>query len=173
MTTTRRQLLMSTGALAGASILPVGAAPAAQSTTNLQSAQQLADDVVNALNVWDFKGIAEKRLPYSSWSQIRGAAADELTFRWNRESFDRIRLRPDVLVDHTGLDTRTSLFGQEMPFPILICPTGASRNCHPDAEVATARGAGMAGATMAISSNASKTVEEIAAVATSPLWFQF
>ena len=153
-------------------MLPVGAAPTAQSTTNLQSAQQLADDVGNALNVWDFKGIAEKRLPYSSWSQIRGAAADELTFRWNRESFDRIRLRPDVLVDHTGLDTRTSLFGQEMPFPILICPTGASRNCHPDAEVATARGAGMAGATMAISSNASKTVEEIAAVATSPLWFQ-
>ena len=140
-------------------------------TSNLQSSQQVAQDVANALNVWDFRAIAEKRLPYSTWQDIIGAAADEITLRWNRESFDRIRLRPDVLVDHKGLDTRTSLFGQEMPLPIMLCPTGR-RDLHPEAEVATARGAGMGGATMVISSNASRTVEDIAAAATRPLWFQ-
>jgi 4-hydroxymandelate oxidase len=141
-------------------------------TSNLQSSQQVSEDVANALNVWDFRAIAEKRLPYSTWQSIIGAAADEITLRWNRESFDRIRLRPDILVDHRGLDTGTSLFGQEMPLPIMLCPTGGHRNCHPDAEVATARGAGMGGATMVISSNATRTVEDIAAAATHPLWFQ-
>jgi hypothetical protein len=52
MTTTRRQLLLSTGALAGASMLPVRGAPLA---SNLQSSQQVSEDVANALNVWDFR----------------------------------------------------------------------------------------------------------------------
>jgi 4-hydroxymandelate oxidase len=169
MTTTRRELLFSTGALAGASMLPVGSSFPA---LTLQQSQDVSREVDNALNVWDFKAIAEKRLPGPTWSYLTGGAADEITLRWNRESFDKIRLRPNVLVDATPLDTRISLFGQEMPFPILLCPTGSHRAIHPEGELATARGAGMAGATMVVSTPATTAVEEIAKATTHPLWFQ-
>jgi 4-hydroxymandelate oxidase len=43
---------------------------------------------------------------------------------------------------------------------------------HPKGELATARGASAAGATMVVSSFANTSLEDVAAVATSPLWFQ-
>ena len=75
-------------------------------------------------------------------------------------------------MDVTGLNTRIQLFGREFPFPILLAPTGGHRRSHPEGELATARGAGQAGAAMVVSSNANTAIEEIAAVSTAPLWFQ-
>jgi 4-hydroxymandelate oxidase len=43
---------------------------------------------------------------------------------------------------------------------------------HSDGELATVKGAGEAGATMVVSTMATTSVEEIAAAATRPLWFQ-
>jgi 4-hydroxymandelate oxidase len=43
---------------------------------------------------------------------------------------------------------------------------------HPEAERATARGAGAAGTTFVVSSFATTSIEQIAAVADAPLWFQ-
>src|SRR5262249_30257932 len=43
---------------------------------------------------------------------------------------------------------------------------------HPEGEVAAARGAGAAGSLMCCSTVASCALEEVAAVATGPLWFQ-
>jgi hypothetical protein len=43
---------------------------------------------------------------------------------------------------------------------------------HPEGELATARGAAAAGATMVLSSFSNVCLEDVAAVAKSPLWFQ-
>ena len=43
---------------------------------------------------------------------------------------------------------------------------------HPEGELATARGAGSVGALYTLSTAATTTIEDIAAVATGPLWFQ-
>jgi len=166
MGTTRRELLLSTSALAGASLLPAGAALAQQSSDPLE------EEVAAALNVWDFKKIAQQRLSADSWDFITGAAGDEITVRWNREAYDRIRLQPNALVNVAGVDTRTRLFGQEIPFPILVSPSGGHSRSHPDAELATARGAGQAQAIMTVSTLSSKPIEELAQVATQSLWFQ-
>lgn len=104
-----------------------------------------------ALNVWDFKKIAQQRLSQDSWDFITGAAGDEITVHWNREAYDRIRLQPNVLVDVSGVDTRTRLFGQKIPCPILVAPSGGHSRSHPDAELATARGAGQVQAIMVVS----------------------
>jgi 4-hydroxymandelate oxidase len=106
------------------------------------------------------------------WEYISAGAGDELTVRWNKEAYQRIRLRPRVLVDVSKLDTRVTLFGQEHPFPILLAPTAAQRLTHADGELATARGAGGASATMVLSSFSNTSLEDVAAVAKSPLWFQ-
>jgi len=166
MGTTRREMLLSTSALAGVSLLQGG------ETAAQQSSNPLEEEVAAALNVWDFKKIAQQRLSADSWDFITGAAGDEITVRWNREAYDRIRLQPNALVNVAGVDTRTRLFGQEIPFPILICPSGGHSRCHPDAELATARGASQAEAIMTVGTLSSKPIEELAQVATQSLWFQ-
>ena len=78
----------------------------------------------------------------------------------------------DAVVDVSKLDTRLTLFGQQLPFPILLAPTAYHRLVHPEGELATARGAGAAGATLVASMLATFTIEEMARAATAPLWFQ-
>ena len=75
---------------------------------------------------------------------VASGAADEHTLRWNREAFDRIRLRPSVLREVATVDTRVTLLGRDLAFPILLSPTAYHRVLHPDEELDTARGAGAA-----------------------------
>ena len=126
----------------------------------------------DALSLFDFESLARNHISHGAWERVQGGAADELTVRWNHEAYEQIRLRPRVLVDVSKLDTRVNLFGQELPFPILLAPTGAQGFVHPDGDLATARGAGAAHATLVISGSASMRVEDIAKAATGPVWFQ-
>jgi len=120
----------------------------------------------------DFERQAKAVLPAMAWDYLAGGAADELTLRWNRESYDRLRLRPRVLVDVSELDTRLTLFGKVLPFPFLLAPTAYQRLMHPDGELATVAGAGAAEATLVLSSFSTVALETLAAAATHPLWFQ-
>ena len=47
------------------------------------------------------------------------------------------------------------LFGKQLPFPILLAPTGAQALIHPKGDLETAIGAAAANATLVISSSAS------------------
>jgi len=168
MPVTRRETLLSAGALAAAGVLPAVQAPSNKSKT----ASQIAEDGAEPVCLTDFEPLAKQRMSHLAWEYINGAAADETTVRWNREAYQRMRLKPRVLVDVSKLDTRVTLFGQEHAFPILLAPTAYHRLVAPDGEVATARGAGAAGATMVVSSFSTTAVEDIAGVARAPLWFQ-
>ena len=103
---------------------------------------------------------------------LASGAADEITVRWNRERYDSIALRPRVLKDIPAADTRTTIAGREMPAPIFLSPVAYHGLLHPEAEIATARGAGTAGITMIVSTNSNTAIEEVAAAASAPLWFQ-
>src|ERR1017187_3660651 len=70
------------------------------------------------LSLFDFEADAHNRVPHGAWERISGAAADENTLRWNREAYDHIRLKPRILIDVSKLDTRVTILGQELPFPI-------------------------------------------------------
>jgi 4-hydroxymandelate oxidase len=120
----------------------------------------------------DFEARAKSKMPAMAWEYVTAGAGDELTVRWNEEAYQRIRLRPRVLVDVSNLDTRVTLFGQELAFPILLAPTAGQKLLHADGELATARGAGAAGTAMVLSCFSGTSLEDVAAVAKSPLWFQ-
>jgi 4-hydroxymandelate oxidase len=120
----------------------------------------------------DFEQLARERLPHMAREFLVGGAADEITLRWNRESFDRIKLRPRVLDDVANIDTSVTLFGRTMPHPILLAPVAYQRLFHADGEVETARGAGAAEAIYVVSTATTTAIEEIAKAATSPLWLQ-
>jgi 4-hydroxymandelate oxidase len=124
------------------------------------------------LSIADFESAAEKRIAPAVWARIQGGAADEITLRWNQEAWRNIRLRPRVLVDVSAIDTRVKLLGQELPFPILLAPTGAQGLIRPNGDLEAAAGAAAAQATYVISSSASVHVEEIARHGGGPVWFQ-
>ncbi len=124
------------------------------------------------LSLFDFEAEAQKHVSLGAWARISGGAADEITLRWNHEAYEKIRLKPRALVDVSHLDTRVTLFGQELPFPILLAPTGGQKFVHPGGELAAVRGAAASKATYVISSSASMRVEDIAKTATGPVWFQ-
>jgi len=120
----------------------------------------------------DYERLAPAHMSAMAWSYLSGGAADELTLRWNREAFDRLRLRPRILVDVSRIDPRVTLLGREHACPILLAPTAYSRLAHPEGELAVARGADAASVTYVVSTSATTSVEDIAKVATNPLWFQ-
>jgi 4-hydroxymandelate oxidase len=124
------------------------------------------------LSLGDFEPAAQSKISRGAWERIAGGAADEITLRWNREAYDHIRLKPRVLVDVSKIDTRMTLFGQEMPFPILLSPTGGQGFIAPQGDLAAARGAAAANATYVISSSASMKVEDVARGTSGPVWFQ-
>jgi 4-hydroxymandelate oxidase len=165
---TRREILLSACALAGTP----GRLSAAQPQNNVQQFTPTSQTPAEAVNLSDYEALARERIPRMAYEYISGGAADEITLRWNRESFDRIRLRLKILVDVSKLDTRLTLFGQELPFPILLAPTSYHRLVHPEGEIATVKGAGAAGATLVASMLATTAIEEMAKAATGPLWFQ-
>jgi 4-hydroxymandelate oxidase len=168
MAITRREVLLSAGALAGTYVF----SPNPGSVIAFAQSADAPKEVVGAVNLFDFEPLARSRISPMAWEYISGGAGDEVTLRWNRDSFDRIKLRPRILVDVSRLDTRVKLFGRELPHPILLAPTAYQRLAHPEGELATAKGAGAAGAVMVVSTMATTSVEEIAAAATHPLWFQ-
>ncbi len=120
----------------------------------------------------DYEALARARIPLPAWEFLNAGSGDEVTLRSNRESFARIRLMPRVMVDVSSIDTSITLFGQKLPHPILLAPTSSQMLANPEAEVATARGAGAAGAILVASTFSNRSIEEIAKTATQPLWFQ-
>jgi 4-hydroxymandelate oxidase len=120
----------------------------------------------------DYEAAANRKLPRSTQDFVAGGAADEITIRWNREAYDRIALKPRVLVDVNHVDTRVKLLGLDLPHPILLAPGAYQKLLYKQGETATARGAGRAEAVFVVSSNATVSIEEIARVATAPLWLQ-
>jgi 4-hydroxymandelate oxidase len=129
-------------------------------------------DLEALLSLFDFEAEARRRVTGGAWARIEGGAADELTLKWNHEAYEHIRLKPRILVDVSRIDTRVTLFGQELPFPIILAPTGGQKLIHPEGELAAVRGAAAADATYVISTSASMRVEDIARAATRPVWFQ-
>lgn len=120
----------------------------------------------------DYVPYARARLDDNAWAYIDGGAADELTLRWNRESFDRLRLMPRVLTPVAGGHTRTLLFGAEYAHPILLAPVAYQRLAHPEGELAVAQAAAATDTAMVVSTLSSTRLEEIAVTTPATLWFQ-
>ena len=129
-------------------------------------------DCKDILSLPEFEERARLCMTPMAYEYVASGAADEHTVRWNRDAFDRIRLRPRVLRDVASVDTRVTLFGREHGFPILLAPTAYQRVLHPEGEIATARGAAAAGITWIVSVGTTTPIQEIAGATAAPLWFQ-
>jgi 4-hydroxymandelate oxidase len=153
---TRRQALAAYGALLAAS--------------PLSRAQQLAGEppgrippVQEILNAEEFEAVAGRKLDSLTFAEIAGS---------DRRAFDRITFRPRLMIDSRQMDLTTGLFGQTLFTPVLIGPLSLQKRFHPEGELAMARGASAAKALMVVADRSSYPIDQIAAQAKSPLWYQ-
>ena len=126
-------------------------------------------------DVCDLRLAAQRRIPRPVFDYVDGAADEELSAAGNTAAFRQWRFLPRVLADVERADTSTVVFGETLPVPFALAPTGYTRMLHPDGEVAVARSALRHGLPYTLSTMATTGVEELATATadTGPgLWFQ-
>ena len=105
---------------------------------------------------------AKKKLPASVYGALKGGAQQGVTLSDNTSAFAELGFAPHIAGLSAERDQATSVMGQPISMAVTISPTGA-QGVHPDGEVAVARAAATRGTTMALSSFASKSVEDVLA----------
>jgi 4-hydroxymandelate oxidase len=164
---TRRQALgaagrMLAGPVAGPTLADVQTNPAPAVQLPAAGPVRLAPraDLVNTL---EYEEQAKLKLAPAVYSLVAGG---------DRADFDRITLRPRMLVPTLDLNLSVTLFGDKLFAPIIVGPIVDQRRFHADGELATVKGASAANAVMVVSSHSSVPLEELAAQARTPLWYQ-
>jgi len=119
-------------------------------------------------NAW-FESVAEaqrrakKRLPKSVYGALIAGGQAGHTMEDNVRAFGELEFLPHTAELPRERSLATTVMGQEISMPVLISPTGVQA-VHPEGEVAVARAAAAAGTAMGLSSFASRSVEDVAAV---------
>jgi isopentenyl diphosphate isomerase/L-lactate dehydrogenase-like FMN-dependent dehydrogenase len=124
-----------------------------------------------AVSMADLRELARRRLPRMIFDLIDGGADDEVTMRANEAAFSQIAFRPRTLVDVSQRTLHASVAGMALSAPIVLGPAAGTRVVHPEAERAVAMAAGDRQVPYVVTARSSYTIEELAAVATGPLWF--
>ena len=124
------------------------------------------------VNLLEFEDRARQSLSQMVYDYFASGAGAEVTVRANRDDFDRIRLRPRALVGVGQRDLSTTVFGQKVQSPIAVAPMAFQKLAHSEGELASVRAAGNAGTLFVASTMSTVTMEEIAAAAAGPIWFQ-
>lgn len=124
------------------------------------------------VNLQAYEAAAAQRLPRMVFDYYAGGAGDEVLLRSSREAWDGIALRYRVLRDVSVRSLRTTVLGATLDWPVLVAPMAFQQLAHPDGELAVARAVAATGSAMILSTLATRSVEEVRAAGSAPLWFQ-
>ena len=151
---TRRQTLGRLGSIVADTV--AGAQPPrAEAGVRLAPRDQL-------VNVLEYEEQAKRILGSSAYSAIAGG---------DRSAFERITLRPRMMVPVLDLDLGLTLCGQSLFAPILVAPIAQQTQFHPDGERATMKGASAARAVTVVSSHSAVPLTELVGQDRS-VWYQ-
>ena len=126
----------------------------------------------HVVNIEDLRRIAKRRLPRVVFDYIDGGADAELTLRANSRAFEAVTFRPRCAVATSTCDLRTTVLGTSLSMPLILAPVGSSRLFYPRGEEVAARAAGAAGITYTLSTLSGCGLEDVAAAAKGPVWYQ-
>src|SRR5690349_13910536 len=100
------------------------------------------------INLFEYETQARACLDKMVYDYYAGGANDQLTLADNRAAFERLRLRPRMMVSDEKRDMQTTILGDAMPTPLFIAPMAYLAMAHPDGELALARAAASRGVRM-------------------------
>ena len=95
-------------------------------------------DALMLLTLTDLERAARERLSAMAWGYYASGADDQTTLADNLAAFDRLRLRPRVLVDVSQRALQTTVLGRAIELPVLVAPTAMQGLAHARGEQATA-----------------------------------
>lgn len=125
-----------------------------------------------AASVLDYRELARRRLPRFLFEYIDGGSYAEITLKRNVADLEAIALRQRVLNDVSTIDLSSSLLGCDMALPIGLAPIGLAGMNARRGEVQAVRAAERAGIPFCLSTVSACPLEEVAAAACKPFWFQ-
>jgi len=106
---------------------------------------------------------AKKRLPKSVYMALIAGTDKGITVSDNVDAYSELGFRPHIANLPAERSQATTVLGQDIALPVVISPTGVQA-VHPEGEVAVARAAAGAGTAAGLSSFASRSIEDVAAV---------
>ena len=127
---------------------------------------------MDPINLFEFEESAKALLDPGDYDFIAGGSTDEHTIRRTRDVYDSILIRPRRLAGVEASDLSTTVQGHDLAFPVMLAPTGGHGLVHDEGEVASVAVAGSMGILMILSQGSTRTLEDVAAAATGPVWFQ-
>lgn len=137
------------------------------------TARLTSDDLARVVSLAEFEALARDRMEPGAFDYVSRGSWDEITLAENEAAWRRRRFRPRVLVDVSTVHPATTVLGQPVAMPVAVAPMAIHVLAHPDAELATARGAAASGVPFTLSTTSSRSIEEVAAaVPDGPRWFQ-
>jgi L-lactate dehydrogenase (cytochrome) len=97
--------------------VPVGVKPGTQLKAQ---EKRVKPPLAHMLNLLDFEGVAKLVMKKEAWDYYSSGSDDEITLRENHAAFQRIWLRPRVMVNVDKIDMRCTLLGAPSSFPVYI-----------------------------------------------------
>ncbi|KAK1414212.1 hypothetical protein QVD17_29953 [Tagetes erecta] len=124
------------------------------------------------VNVKEYQELAKQALPKMYYDYFAGGSEDQHTLRENIDAFQRIIIRPRILVDVSKIDMSTTILGYKTSSPIMIAPTAMHKLAHPEGEILTAKAAAACNVIMGLSFMSTCTIEEVASSCNAVRFFQ-
>lgn len=119
-----------------------------------------------------YRELARRRLPRFLFNYIEGGSFAGTTLARNEADLRDVTLRQRVLRDVSSVDLSVRLLGEDFALPVGLGPVGLAGMCARRGEVQAVRAAQAAGAPFCLSTVSLCPLEEMAAAAGRPFWFQ-
>jgi 4-hydroxymandelate oxidase len=130
-------------------------------------------DLETLISLADYERAAAGVLADQTHGYLAGGASAEITLRDNEAAWERLAIRPRMLVGVGRRDLSVELLGRRRSHPVLVAPTAFQRLVHREGEIATARAAAATDTIMCLSALATTTPQSMAqAVPEVDRWFQ-
>lgn len=120
----------------------------------------------------DLRALHRTRVPRMFFDYVDRGSYGEETLRANRADFERLRLRPRVLIDIAERDTSASILGRPAALPLILAPVGLTGMQHRDGEIHACRAAMKAGIPYTLSTLSICSLEDVAEAVGAPFWMQ-
>mmetsp|Transcript_83050 Transcript_83050/g.213976 ORF Transcript_83050/g.213976 Transcript_83050/m.213976 type:complete len:516 (-) Transcript_83050:115-1662(-) len=115
------------------------------------------------LNTFDFESVARETMEPQAWGYYSSGGDDEITLRDNHLAFQRITMRPRILVNVRDISLTTHVLGQLSSMPLYFTATALAKLAHQDGEVAIVKAAHKAGVVYMLPTLSSYTLDEMLA----------
>jgi len=115
------------------------------------------------LNTFDFESVAREVMEPQAWGYYSSGGDDEITLRDNHMAFQRITMRPRILVNVRDIDMTTHILGVPASLPLYFTATALAKLAHAEGEVAIVKAAKKAGVPYMLPTLSSYTLDEMLA----------